>query len=108
MILTREWKQYLKELQDPEAVDTSSFEVQDTLNEELWSPEGELSQEVGDLLYEITKQFFNSLGLEGVDIVDVTLTGSLANYTWSNYSDIDLHILIDYSLIKEDQELIKN
>ncbi len=108
MILTKEWKQYLKELQDPEAIDTSSFEVQNTLNEELWSPEGKLDQDAGDLLYEIAKQFYNSLGLEGIDIVDVHFTGSLANYTWSKYSDIDLHILIDYSLIEEDQELIKN
>ena len=106
MILTKEWKQYLKELQDPEAIDTSSFEVQNTLNEELWSTEGKLDQDAGDLLYEIAKQFYNSLGLEGIDIVDVHFTGSLANYTWSKYSDIDLHILIDYSLIEEDQEFI--
>ena len=24
---------------------------------------------------------------------DVTMTGSLANYTWSKFSDVDLHIV---------------
>jgi hypothetical protein len=28
-------------------------------------------------------------------VFDVVLTGSLANFNWSNYSDVDLHILID-------------
>ena len=34
-------------------------------------------------------------------MLDVTLTGSLATYNWSDYSDADLHILIDFNLLKE-------
>ena len=29
-------------------------------------------------------------------IYDIILTGSLANFNWSKYSDVDLHILIDF------------
>jgi predicted chitinase len=31
------------------------------------------------------------------------MTGSLANYNWSNFSDIDLHILVDYGQFNENQ-----
>ena len=38
---------------------------------------------------------------------DVTLTGSLANYNWSKYSDIDLHIIMDFEALGEDVDLVK-
>ncbi len=31
-----------------------------------------------------------------VTITDIQFTGSMANYNYSSYSDIDLHILIQY------------
>jgi len=34
-------------------------------------------------------------------------TGSLANYNWSEYSDIDLHIVVDFSKIDDNVELVK-
>ena len=30
-------------------------------------------------------------------IKDITLTGSLASFNWSDYSDVDLHILLDFN-----------
>ena len=41
-----------------------------------------------------------------VKIEDITLTGSLANYNWSSYSDVDLHI-VDFSKIDENYDLVK-
>ena len=35
------------------------------------------------------------------------LTGSLANYNWSSFSDVDLHIIVDFSQIDENYELVK-
>jgi len=108
MNLVKEWKQYLKELANPENVDTSSFEVQEELNPDVWDEDGIIDEEIGDRLYEIAKQFFAKLELEWVNIEDVIFTGSLANYTWSIYSDIDLHILIDYSKVDENLDLVKD
>jgi hypothetical protein len=56
---------------------------------------------------QIAEEFIAWLSLD-VEVDDVTLTGSLANYTWSEFSDLDLHILIDFSKFKEDQDLVKN
>ena len=108
MNLTEQWKKYLEELTDPENVDVSSFEVKETLHPDLWDSLDPplLNDEIGETLYDIAKEFFKSLDLEWVDLIDVTLTGSLANFTWSQYSDIDLHLIIDYTQVDENQELV--
>tara|TARA_R110002020_G_scaffold216308_2_gene423762 strand:- start:46 stop:825 length:780 start_codon:yes stop_codon:yes gene_type:complete len=108
MNLTESWKKYLAELADPENLDVSSFEIQDTLQPDIWESEEKLKQEISARLYEIAKEFFKSLDLDWVTIVDITITGSIANYTWSKYSDIDLHIIIDYKEVDENQELVQN
>ncbi len=46
--------------------------------------------------------------IPGVDIEDVTMTGSLANYNWSKYSDVDLHIVIDYKEVPVDEHLVQD
>ena len=108
MNLTESWKQYLEEIADPEKLDVSSFEIQDTLQPDIWESEEKLNQEISARLYEIAKEFFKSLDLDWVTIVDITITGSIANYTWSKYSDIDLHIIIDYNKVDENQELVQS
>jgi len=50
---------------------------------------------VRDRLLIITDKFIDFLGVDFF-IYDSILTGSLANYNWSEYSDVDLHVLIDY------------
>ena len=97
MNLTEQWKKYLEELADPEDIDISSFEVKETLHPELWDSSYLLDDEIGDTLYDIAKEFFKSLDLDWVELIEVTLTGSLANYTWSQYSDIDLHIILNFA-----------
>ena len=42
-----------------------------------------------------------------MDIKDIILTGSLANYNWSEYSDLDVHIVIDFKDVAEDEGLVK-
>jgi hypothetical protein len=45
---------------------------------------------------------------EDLFIDDVRFTGSLANYNWSKFSDIDLHVLVDFSQFDpEDEEVYK-
>jgi len=108
MNLTESWKQYLEEIADPENLDVSSFEIQDSLQPDIWESEDRLNQEISVRLYEIAKEFFKSLDLDWVKIVDITITGSIANYTWSKYSDVDLHVIIDYNEVDENQELVQN
>jgi hypothetical protein len=107
MNLTESWKTYLKTLVEAEDIDTSSFETKDNLNPDVWESESLIKPEIADKLYTIAQDFFKSLNLDWVNIKDVTLTGSLANYTWSKYSDVDLHIILNFQEIDENLELVR-
>jgi len=45
--------------------------------------------------------------LDNIEIKDIILTGSLANYNYTEYSDFDIHIIIDYKDVNKDVELVK-
>jgi hypothetical protein len=83
-----------------------SFHLKDELNPKIWT-DFEINDEIRESLLRIAQDFYNSTTLDA-DIRDVVLTGSLSNYNWSEkYSDYDLHILIDFTEINEDIELVK-
>jgi hypothetical protein len=62
------------------------------LNPKLWH-NGELNPQIADKLKEIATAFVEFVGIE-LDITDLTLTGSNANYTWTDFSDLDLHVVV--------------
>ena len=83
-----------------------SFRIKDSLNPKLWD-NFEINEEVREDLLKIAQDFYGSTDLKA-DVKDIILTGSLANYNWSEkYSDYDLHILIDFNDINQDVELVK-
>jgi hypothetical protein len=71
-----------------------TFKIQDTLSSDIFK-DNIMDKSVREKLLEITDEFIEFLGVD-VFIHDIILTGSLSNYNWSKYSDIDLHILIDF------------
>jgi hypothetical protein len=89
-------------------IDLTGFKMQDNLNPKVWDKNDKLRPEIRKTLLKIADDYFNSLELPGVDIEDVTLTGSLANYNWSQYSDVDLHMLIDYKEVPVDENLVQD
>ena len=96
-----------KEIEDAtRKIDLSGFKMRDELNPKIWGKEQKMKPDVKKTLLKIADDYFESLDLPGVDIEDVTMTGSLANYNWSKYSDVDLHIVVDYNDIPVDKELV--
>jgi hypothetical protein len=81
-------------------------EIQDDLNRAIWTVNDQVSPEIANKLIRIAMDFYDSLGLDA-PILDVIITGSIANYNWTELSDIDLHILIDYAEVNEDEELVQ-
>lgn len=88
-----------------EEVGPESFETRDTLEPRIWE-DNKLKPEIKDNLIKIAKDFIDGLPVP-VKIKDITLTGSLANYNWSNYSDVDLHIIVDFLEVDENRALVK-
>ena len=88
-----------------------SFTTKDKLDSKIWDKDDKLKSEVREKLLEIATEFIDFLGVPVV-VEDVIFTGSLANYNWSEFSDIDLHVVADFSQFDEEllelyQELFK-
>ena len=76
----------------------SSFKVQKELNPDIWLMDDEgykMRPEIRDSLLKIVEDYEDFVDID-IDIEDVTLTGSLSNFNWSEFSDVDLHILVDF------------
>lgn len=96
-----------KEVHIPKDV-LDSFKIKNTLNPEIW-PEGNLNPKVQKNLIKIANGFVKDINLpKGIIIKDVIFTGSLANYNWSKFSDIDLHVILDFNQFDADPEIIQN
>ena len=83
-----------------------SFKPKDSLSDQIFEgSEGEFSMrdDIRKKLLEISNNFIESLGFDFF-IHDIVLTGSLSNYNWSQYSDVDLHILIDFDELDKDSK----
>jgi len=87
----------------------SSFDIQDSLNTTIWNDDNTLKPAVHKKLLKIATNFFKELKLpNSVKLEDITLTGSIANYNWSKFSDIDLHLRLNFSDISDDIDFVKN
>lgn len=82
----------LKELNSFKLSDAVTFH--DKLNPKLWNST-KLRPEVRDQLLKIAEDFLQELGVHDLDVKDITISGSNAAYSYTKYSDLDLHILVD-------------
>lgn len=65
-----------------------------------------LNKEVKDKLIQVANDFYKDTELTA-PIIDILFVGSLANYNWSNYSDFDLHLVINFKNVGEKPELVE-
>jgi len=89
-----------------EEVEPESFDKKTELEDKFWLNNA-LRKKIGKRLTRIAEDFIRGLEMD-IEIEDLRFTGSLANYNWSKYSDIDLHIVVDFSKIDEDTDLVKS
>jgi hypothetical protein len=81
-------------------------EIKDDLNREIWGKDDKLKPEIAEKLLRIAEDFYKKLDLPA-PVLNITLTGSMANYNWTDKSDLDLHIVIDYLAVDENLELVE-
>lgn len=108
--LFENWRRHIEENEsleeDLEDFDKETLEAKADLSPEIWK-QHRMKPEVRERLLAIALDFFKGLKLDDVPVLDIVLTGSLANYNWSKYSDIDLHISINFSKVDENVELVR-
>jgi hypothetical protein len=96
----------------------NSFYLQDELNPQIWylpnerhmgdpdSQNYKLKPEIRERLLKVADIFIEYLDTN-LYIHDVILVGSLAGYNWSEYSDFDIHVLIDLKESGEKEDLYR-
>lgn len=84
-----------------------SFSLRKELNNKIWEDE-KLKSIVRLKLLDIADAFIEFLDIDWVKYEDIIITGSISNYNWSNYSDIDLHIIYDFKKIDKRVDFVKN
>ena len=67
----------------------------DRLNPALWGPDEKMKPEVREQLLRIADDFREFLGVNDLQLKDITVSGSNAAYTYTPHSDIDLHLVVD-------------
>lgn len=77
----------------------------DTLNPNIWD-NLELKPEIKEKLLQIGKDFYADTETDA-PLKDVLFVGSLANYNWSDTSDFDVHVVIDFKDVDENVELVE-
>ena len=89
----------------------NSFSLKKTLNPKVWENPNDpkvatMVPKVRKALLKISEEFIDDLG-DDVFVEDIYLMGSLANFNWSEYSDFDLHVIVDFERYEEQEELYK-
>lgn len=88
-----------------------SFSLKESLNPKIWeNPEdpkkSKMVSKVRKGLMKIANEFIDYLG-EDAFVEDIVLTGSLANFNWSEFSDFDLHIIVDVDKFGKQKDTFK-
>ena len=90
----------LKELHSFQISDAVAFH--DELNPKLWN-NNNLRPEVKKQLEIVAQDFLSELGVDDLDVQDITVSGSNAAYSYTPHSDLDLHILVDMSKLDNNE-----
>ncbi|KAA6372619.1 MAG: hypothetical protein EZS28_031853 [Streblomastix strix] len=97
--------QFLTEIKAND-VKLQSFDPKEELNPKIWVDD-KLNPKIRLRLLNISDDFVEFLNVKWVKPSDIQLTGSLANYNWSHFSDMDIHIKMDFSKVYEKKEFVE-
>ncbi len=97
----------IKETIEPSAIDVSSIIMNDELSPLLWIGET-MIQDIRKSLLNNVKKFIEFSELQTLKFSDIILTGSMANYNYGDKSDIDIHIILDFTQLSDDKDFVND
>lgn len=92
---------------DSSDIDLSSFKKRSELAP-IWVDDNTLDSRVRLRLLDIADDFWEFVNLTWVKPSGIILTGSICNFNWSKFSDIDLHLVVDFDEIDEKTEFVRD
>ena len=97
---TDKYSMNLKELDSFRLADAISFH--DELNPKLFKG-NKLTPLVREQLMTIADDFLAELGVNKLDVTDITISGSNAAYSYTPHSDLDLHIKVNMADLPQNE-----
>lgn len=94
------FKGYLIESTKPKAdmhdiiIPGITFQYHTKLNQVIWDGM-KLKPSVRAAMKRVAGDFIKFLDMPGIEVTDITFTGSLANFNYTQYSDVDIHLIIN-------------
>lgn len=88
---------------------TRGVKYNNTLHPQVWKND-KINLKVRERLLKIANYFIDNLNIPSFKVEDIVLTGSMANYNYTEFSDFDLHVVTDYKNLQCDdiaEELYK-
>lgn len=82
-----------------------TFKYHDTLNQKIWSG-NKLKPEVKMKLVRIGQAWSEFANIPQTAILDMILVGGNANYNYTEFSDVDLHLVVDKDKLPDCPDLI--
>ena len=83
------------------------YQTHNELNPQLWTSDQTMSDNVRYGFLKIANAFYEFLEID-THIIDIVLIGSNANYNWTDNSDIDIHVVVNYLEIGSNLFLVEN
>lgn len=90
---------------------TEAIELHDTLNPKFWKSDMQLKPDVRQKVLEIVDEFKeNVTDMTGIELnpLDIYIVGSNASYNYTDKSDLDVHIVINFDTIDDNTGLVQS
>ncbi len=81
---------------------SDAIDLHNELNPKLWAGK-KMRPEVKRALLDIAENFKAFLGIQDVEVKDITVSGSNAAFTYTPHSDLDLHLLVDIEQLDQSE-----
>ena len=81
-------------------------EFKNELNPKIFTKDDKLKPEVEKKLKEIADAFIETMEIPVNSVKDIVITGSNVSYNYTEHSDIDLHILVDFNKVHKDCPIV--
>jgi len=99
MITLKKYKDWLDE-----TVNVLSYHKE--LDPKFWDEDDHLDPKIREKLLKIARDFYESAEIDA-EILDILFMGSMCNYNYTELSDLDTHIEINFEDIKAPTEIVK-
>ena len=84
----------------------TTLQYHQSINPKIWMPDNSLKPDVKEHLVQIANQWIEFAKIDKAKVKDIVLTGGNANYNYTDLSDLDVHVIVDYTELGADREFI--